>query len=52
MAPQANISIVVEAIDQATKTLEGVKGTLGGMNSVTKGVASSMDKLSDRFTNF
>jgi TP901 family phage tail tape measure protein len=48
---QTDIKIIVEAVDQATKTLESVKTSLGGLDNVTKWVAWSVDKLSDRFTN-
>lgn len=37
-----NISIVVEAIDQATKTLEKVKGELSGVGDAGKGIIATL----------
>lgn len=37
-----NISIVVEAIDQATKTLDKVKGELSGVGDAGKGIISTL----------
>lgn len=42
MAATTNISIVVEAIDQATKTLDKVKGELSGVGEAGKGIIGTL----------
>lgn len=42
MATSTNISIVVEAIDQATKTLDKVKGELSGVGDASKGIIGTL----------
>jgi hypothetical protein len=48
---QTNISIIVEAIDQATKVLDSVKGSMKGVDGTSANLTKTITDNKEGFRN-